>query len=108
MSGAERAITVSPAALDDAAQILRNKFDILLDRITDRLLHMPAPGTPQWYTIFRDQPSADAYRHRRTQIRAALAHRAQVNTAADVNVDPIRQQRRPRRRAVDEAQLSIW
>ncbi|MDI9947746.1 hypothetical protein [Rhodococcus sp. IEGM 1305] len=38
---------------------------------------------------------------------SALAHRAQVNMTADY-IGSIRPQRRPRRRAVDEAQLSIW
>ena len=107
MSAADRAITVSAAALDDAAQLLRDKFDVLLDRVTDRLLDMPAPGTPQWYIIFRDRPSADTYRQRRTQVRAALAHRAQVNMTAD-DIGSIHSQRRPRRHTVDEAQLSIW
>jgi len=44
MSGAERAITVSTVALDDAAQMLRDKYDILLDRITARLLDMSSSG----------------------------------------------------------------
>ncbi|NMN99073.1 hypothetical protein [Antrihabitans stalactiti] len=106
MSGADRPVTVSSAALDDAAQILRDKYDVLLDRITDRLLDMPAPGTAPWYAIFRDQLSADIYRQRRSLIREALAHRAQVTTAAGTR--SIRRQRKTRRRDRDDAQLSIW
>ncbi len=109
MGGAEQSFAVSAAALDDAAHTLRDKYDVLLDRIADRLLGMPAPGTPQWYAIFRDKPSAEIYHQRRSEVRAALTHRAGVSvTEAGFPASPIRQQKRVTRRTVDEAQLSIW
>ena len=101
-------IAVSDAALDAAAQTLRDKFDILLDRITDRLLDMPRPGTPDWYAVFRDHSSTDTYRQQRRDVRATLAHRAGVDFAADIPVIPVRHRRRSTRRRVDDAQLSIW
>ena len=108
MIGAEHTFAVSASALDDAAQTLRDKCDVLLDRITDRLLGMPPPGSPEWHNIFRSHPTADAYRQRRTEVRAALAHRAGVNVAVGFTVNPIHKRRPPTRRLTDEAQLSIW
>lgn len=36
----------------DAAQVVRDRLDVLLDRVTDTVLGLPTPGTAQWRRRF--------------------------------------------------------
>jgi len=48
-----RPSSVSAAAINEAATILQDRVDVLLDRLTDRVLSAPQPGTNRWLTEFR-------------------------------------------------------
>ncbi|WP_182263282.1 hypothetical protein [Rhodococcus sp. UFZ-B548] len=104
------AATGEEAAISQAAEMVREKLDLLLDRVTDTVLGIPAPGTPQWRNRFHnpDELTRVLRSARRVELRALIAERAGV---ADPAAAP--QQRRvhslPRRRArTDPAQLSIF
>lgn len=90
--------TVPAAAVTEAAHVLQDRVDVLLDRLTDRVLGLPAPGSAHWMHEFR-QPSVSA--HHRAHIRTAILTAAGFTTPG-----PRGGQRRPRR--LDPAQLTIF
>lgn len=65
--------TVPTAAVTEAAHVLQDRVDVLLDRLTDRLLGLPAPGSAAWTHEFR-QPSVSA--QHRLRVRTAILNAA--------------------------------
>lgn len=103
--------------LDELAQTLTDRLDILLDRLTDRALAVPDAGTPAWQQqwLGRDSDSGRQQHARRLYIRAVLASRAGIglqDTAAPVRPQPaaapLPRARTARRRSVDSDQLAIF
>lgn len=103
------------AAITDAAQVLREKIDVLLDRLTDVVLGSPTPGTAQWRNLV--QGPGDLTRMargaRRADVRALIAAHAGVADSAGAPqrhppASAVSVPRRRRGRGADPAQLSIF
>lgn len=72
--------------LDDLAQQLLEKLDVLLDRLTDRALASPRAGSAPWRSDWLDR-TTDAGRdleRRRVLTRISLASRAGLPPGRDV------------------------
>ncbi|MDJ0362533.1 hypothetical protein [Rhodococcus sp. H29-C3] len=115
MSSSVALRTVSDAAFAEAVEVLHDKVDVLLDRLTDSLLVVPPAGSSQWRTDFRgSRGTAGSVDH--GAVRAELARRAGVADPASadrgdaaVAATSARPQRRTsRRRQHDPQQLSIF
>ena len=52
-------VEVHGTAVDDAVQVLHERLDVLLDRLTDTVLRAPSPGSDRWRTRLQD-PDASA------------------------------------------------
>lgn len=103
---------VPDVVLDDLAQTLAEKLDILLDRLTDRALSVPAAGTAAWRSHWAGRDSAagrDEHAYR-LHLRAVLATRAGIHLAPPTAPPsaPAPRARSPRRRSVDADQLCIF
>lgn len=118
---------VSQQAISEAAEVVAEKIDALLERATDLVLGAPVPGSTQWRQAFdaRNTPAGRAALELRAQVKVAIAEGAGVHlrgeaerlgragafapSAAPVDTSA----RRPRSRAHRDAgpesqQLSIW
>ena len=92
MSAPEQAATSDPkpvVASDlvaDAAEAIREKLDQWLDRVVDRILAAPAPGTAAWQQAWRDRatPTGRAAEQQRLLTRIAVAHRAGIDPTPDI------------------------
>ncbi len=102
------------AAITDAAQVLREKIDILLDRLTDVVLGSPTPGTAQWRNLVHGSGNLTRMTRgaRRADVRALIAAHAGVADPAGIqqgsSTPGVAVSRRRRGRRVDPAQLSIF
>lgn len=108
---------VPEGVLDELAQTLAEKLDILLDRLTDRALTVPDAGTPAWRQQWmgRDSDTGRRQQARRLYIRAVLARRAGIGlqdatapVLAEPAATPTPRARTARRRSVDTNQLAIF
>ncbi|AMY56496.1 hypothetical protein A3L23_05198 (plasmid) [Rhodococcoides fascians D188] len=74
--------------LDDLAQLLLEKLDLLLDRLTDRVLASPRAGSDAWRSNWLDRNTADGrdLERRRVLIRIGLAHRAGLAPVRDIAI----------------------
>ncbi|OZC62828.1 hypothetical protein CH267_00275 [Rhodococcus sp. 06-621-2] len=109
---------VPERVLDELAQTLAEKLDILLDRLTDRALTVPDAGTPAWREqwLGRDSDTGRQQHARRLYIRAVLASRAGIgleDTARAVPPEsaaptPVPRARTARRPKIDTNQLAIF
>lgn len=100
--------------LDELAQTLVEKLDILLDRLAGRAVTVPGAGSSAWGSQWHDRDS-DAGRERhshRLHVRAVIATRAGLSLREPGEQDelapPVAPRRRPRRGRVDENQLTIF
>ncbi|WP_328811846.1 hypothetical protein [Rhodococcus sp. NBC_00294] len=101
---------VAEAILDDAVQALRERLDVLLDRLADTVLGAPTAGSTRWRAQF-DTPEAVT-----RAVRAMIAARAGVvDPAAPRPLPPQRRNGattgvsgRRRRARIDPAQLPIF
>lgn len=102
--------------LDELAQTLAEKLDILLDRLTDRALTAPDAGTSAWRAQWLDRDSYTGRQQhtRRLYIRAVLANRAGIGlqdttrpVLSELAITPTPRARTARRR-VDVNQLAIF
>ena len=66
--------------------MIREKLDQWLDRVVDRILAAPAPGTAAWQKAWRDRatPTGRAAEQRRLLTRIAVAHRAGIDPTPDI------------------------
>ncbi|WP_328814154.1 hypothetical protein [Rhodococcus sp. NBC_00297] len=84
---------------------------MLLHRVTDTVMGVPPPGSPQWRTRFHnsDEITRAVRSTRRAELRALIAERAGVADPAAAP-QPRRPSSAPRRRRarLDPAQLSIF
>jgi hypothetical protein len=72
---------VSNAAIADAAELLTQKADMLLERLADRVMAAPTPGSSAWYA--RRSTAADSVKER-LLVRIAIAHLAHFGLAEDI------------------------
>ncbi|RRQ26169.1 hypothetical protein DK926_19415 [Rhodococcus sp. Eu-32] len=94
---------IPETVLDELAQTLTDKIDVLLDRLTDRALATPQAGSTAWKTQWQGRDSEDGRREhaRRLYVRAVLANRAGIGlteTPAALPA-PVPPARRPAARA---------
>ncbi|OZC83880.1 hypothetical protein CH254_23600 [Rhodococcus sp. 06-412-2C] len=71
-------VGVPEQVLDELAQILVEKLDILLDRLTDRAFEVPDAGSAAWQAqwLNRDSDAGREQHARRLYVRAVIASRA--------------------------------
>lgn len=111
---------MSERVLDELAQTLAEKLDVLLDRLTDRALTVPDAGTSAWRQqwLGRDSDTGRQHHARRLYIRAVLASRAGIGLQ-EVSIPPTQDPKpavtptrraRPARRRVDhnDNQLAMF
>lgn len=101
---------VPQESIVDAAEVVAEKLDLLLERATDSVLGTPLPGSPQWLREWDARDTAGG--------RAEAAHRARVKAkiaalAIRHHIEPApRQVPRPHHRRPAEGsasqQLAIW
>ncbi|OLT31606.1 hypothetical protein BJF84_26570 [Rhodococcus sp. CUA-806] len=74
---------IPETVLDELAQTLTDKIDVLLDRLTDRALATPQAGSTAWKTQWqsRDSEGGRQEHARRLYVRAVLANRAGIGLA---------------------------
>lgn len=98
--------------LDELAQSLAEKIDILLDRVTDRALAAPPAGTSAWRSqwLDRDSTAGRELQAGRLYLRAVLARRAGIGAAAPSSPAPaVTAAARSRAgRRIDADQLSMF
>ena len=102
---------VPQESIVDAAEVIAEKLDVLLERATDTVLGTPRPGSPQWRQDWdsRDSDAGRTAADQRARVKeaiTALALRHYVTPAA-------RQVSRPHRRTMTASapasqQLAIW
>jgi hypothetical protein len=102
---------VSQESIVDAAEMIAEKLDVLLERATDTVLGTPRPGSPQWRQDWdsRDSDAGRTAAEQRVMVKeaiTALALRHYVTPTA-------RQAPRPHRRSMAASapvsqQLAIW
>ncbi|WP_155957139.1 hypothetical protein [Rhodococcus sp. UNC23MFCrub1.1] len=91
--------SVYAAAVTEAAAVLQDRVDVLLDRLTDRVVSAPQPGTARWLTEFR-RPSISP--------REREAVRSAILAAAGYAPSSIRVVSTRRGRPNDPAQLAMF
>jgi len=116
-SRSTHAAAVPDHILDELAQTLAEKIDVLLDRLTDRALAAPSAGTTAWrhQWLDRDSDTGREQQNRRRSIRHALASRTGIDleslssptTSAAHPAPPAKRPRRTKRH-VDTDQLCIF
>lgn len=107
--------------LDELAEVLIDRLDQLLDRLTDRALAAPTPGSAVWESEWNDRETATgrARTLERSRVRAELVRRAGAGLGMlDLTPPPPQQslhtpvtgprRARPGRRRVDEDQLTFF
>lgn len=75
---------VPASAIADAADLLMQKADVLLERLTDRVLASPAPGSKAWYAHRNSTPGSAGSLKARLLVRIAIAHQAHFDLADDI------------------------
>lgn len=109
--------TVPERVLDELAQVVIDKIDQLLDRVTDRAVGAPTPGSAAWELEWsvRDTEIGRARVAERSRVREELARRACTELGIAEGSAPAVPARhappvRPRRTSarVDEAQLTFF
>lgn len=123
MSGNENVgvAMVPPRVLDDLAEVLIDRLDQLLDRLTDRALAAPTPGSAAWESEWsvRDTDAGRERERERSRVRAELVRRAGAGLGTLASPPPAgplaleEPAKRPRRRStgrrrVHEAQLAFF
>ena len=120
VSDNQSVVTVPERVLDELAQVVIDRIDQLLDRVTDRAVAAPTPGSAAWELEWsaRDTAIGRARVAERSRVREELARRACAEldsagfTASAVPAryaPPVRPRRtKPGRVRVDEAQLTFF
>lgn len=115
------AAAVPERVLDELAEVLIDRLDQLLDRLADRALAAPTPGSAAWELEWSDRETETgrARARERSRVRAELLRRAGAGLGMVDPTPPLSQQslhtsvvrtRRvgPGRHRVDEAQLTFF
>lgn len=72
--------------VSDAAEILREQIDALLDRAAERILKTPTAGTAYWHAMWQNRGSSDGRVHLRRHLltRIAVAGHLGLDAAHDI------------------------
>lgn len=120
VSDNESVATTAERVLDECAHVLIDRIDQLLDRVTDRAVGAPTPGSAAWESEWsiRDTAIGRARTAERSRVREELARRAFAGldiaggSAPAVparHAPPVRPRRTKTGRVrVDEAQLTFF
>ena len=102
-----------PEAIAEAADVVAEKIDLLLERATDAVLRAPTAGSQGWRKAWesRDSDAGHVAAAQRARVKAAIADLAGLRTEASSQATPPQQQ--PRRRDARASQptsqqLAIW
>ena len=70
------------AAIAEAADVVAEKIDVLLERATDAVLGTPTAGSPQWRQEWeaRDSDAGRTAFELRARVKIAIAERAGIDT----------------------------
>ena len=101
---------VSQESIVDAAEMIAEKLDVLLERATDTVLGTPRPGSPQWRQDWdsRDSAAGRAEAAQRARVKeeiTALALRHHTHATWQV---PRPNRRRSVAGPMPSQQLAIW
>ena len=98
------------AAIVDAADIVAEKIDVLLERAVDVVLDAPRAGSPQWRQAWesRDSESGRTAAAQRARVKAAIAELAGLRTEASPHAAPRPRRRDARASQTTSQQLAIW
>lgn len=107
---------VPECVLDELAQTLIEKLDILLDRLTDRAFQVPDAGSSAWQVqwLNRDSDAGRQQHDRRRYVRAVLASRAGlglqnlIEPVEPAPSAPLKSVQRRGRRPMDADQLMFF
>lgn len=115
------AAAVPDRVLDELAEVLIDRLDQLLDRLADRALAAPTPGSAVWESEWSDRETETgrARARERSRVREELLRRAGAGLGMVDPTPPLSQQSlhtpvartrrvRPGRHRVDEAQLTFF
>ena len=120
VSDNESVATVPERVLDELAQVVIDKIDQLLDRVTDRAVGAPTPGSAAWELEWsvRDTAIGRARVAEHSRVRDELVRRAFAGLGIAEGIatamparrsSPVRPRRaKPGRVRVDEAQLTFF
>lgn len=120
VSDQQSVATVPECVLDELAQVLIDRIDQLLDRVTDRAVAAPTPGSAAWELEWsaRDTAIGQARVAERSRVRDELARRActgldvigSAAPAVPARRSPPGRPRRAQSRGgrIDEAQLAFF
>ena len=102
-------IQVPDRVLEDLAEVLIDRLDQFLDRLTDRALDAPTAGSAVWESEWSDRESSigRARAVERSRVRAELLRRASAGLGMADVAPPLPRVRSGRVR-VDEAQLTFF
>ncbi|CAG7634279.1 hypothetical protein SIM91_43680 [Rhodococcus opacus] len=77
---------VPPSAIVDAAELLTQKADVLLERLADRVMACPPAGSPAWYAQRTTSTVSPAETFKaRLLVRIAIAHHAHFDLVEDID-----------------------
>lgn len=110
---------VSDRMLDDLADVLLDRIDQLLDRLTDKAMAAPTPGSRRWESAWneRDTAAGRARADEQSRVRDELTRRAIVELSSKQSplgtpgrhLPPVTNRRaKTSRSRVDEAQLAFF
>lgn len=74
---------VSVEEVAEAGDILAEEVDVLLERLTDKVLASPRAGSRAWYTQWNSHNSPDGQR-RRLLVKIAIASQAGIDPVHDI------------------------
>ncbi|MBA8965062.1 hypothetical protein JOJ86_007428 [Rhodococcus percolatus] len=76
---------VPQSAISDAADLLTEKADVLLERLTDRVMASPAAGSKAWYALRNSASSPAQVLKARLLVRIAIAYHAHFDLVDDID-----------------------
>ncbi len=79
-------VVVSVEAVTEAGDILAEQVDVLLERLTDKVLGTPRAGSREWYTQWDAQhsPAGHHLQGQRLLVKIAIASQASVDPIHDI------------------------
>lgn len=76
---------VPASAIADAAELLTQNADVLLERLADKVMAAPAAGSPAWYALRSAAGAPPALTVKaRLLVRIAIAHQAHFDLVEDI------------------------
>ncbi len=102
---------VPQESIVDAAEMIAEKLDVLLERATDTVLGTPRPGTPQWRQDWdsRDSDAGRTAAEQRARVKEEIAALVlRHHTTPSPRHVPRRHRRGATAGSTPSQQLAIW